>query len=126
MEVRDGSDLDEGSSRRGRRKCRRIDVGAESDQDCGRGRVSLCALLLLIYIYENFEKSWLQWFGFHEEGEEKSQMGWLLESSCYLFLSIPVWSQNCPLPPLSPMWRLSISFSNISCWVKTPNLDCPP
>lgn len=75
IELRDGSDLDKGSSRRGRRKWRRRDVGAESDQDCGRGCVNFCALLLLIHIYENFEKSWLQWFGFHEEGEEKSQMG---------------------------------------------------
>ena len=134
IELRDDSDLDKGSSHGGRRKWRRIDVGAEFDQNCGRGGVSFCALLLLIYIYENVEKSWLQWFGFHEEGEDESflrgssQMVVALDSGelAALFLSIPVWSQNCPLPPLSPLPRLSVSFSNISCLVKTPNLDCPP
>lgn len=75
IELRVGSDLGKGSSRRGRRKWRRMDIGAEFDQDCGRGCVSFCALLLLFCIYENFEKSWFQWFGFHEEGEEKSQTG---------------------------------------------------
>lgn len=53
IELRDASDLDKGSSHEGRRKWRRIDAGAESDQNCGRGGVSLCALLLLIYTYEN-------------------------------------------------------------------------
>ena len=72
VELRDDSDLEKGSSHGGRIKWRRIDVGAEFDQNCGRGSVSFCALLLLIYIYENVEKSWLQWFGFHEEGEDES------------------------------------------------------
>ena len=102
IELRDDSDLDKGSSHGERRKWRRIDVGAEFDQNCGRGGVSFLM--------------------------GSSQMGVALDSGelAALFLSIPVWSQNCPLPPLSPMRRLSVSFSNISCLVKTPNLDCPP